>query len=155
MGAKPIAFSRTFLTLISVEKRKITPFSAKSQIMYIHGKLLINKTKAAFTRLYHPLSNGAGDGNRTHVRSLGSSYSAIELRPLPGGEGGIRTPDAREGMHDFESCAFNQALPSLQMRLIFYQISYRKVKRRARFSTVNHLRCAPPLKRAELRTNGK
>ena len=26
--------------------------------------------------------NGAGDGNRTHVRSLGSSYSAIELRPL-------------------------------------------------------------------------
>ena len=24
---------------------------------------------------------GAGDGNRTHVRSLGSSYSAIELRP--------------------------------------------------------------------------
>ena len=26
--------------------------------------------------------SGAGDGNRTHVRSLGSSYSAIELRPL-------------------------------------------------------------------------
>jgi len=26
--------------------------------------------------------HGAGDGNRTHVRSLGSSYSAIELRPL-------------------------------------------------------------------------
>ncbi len=25
--------------------------------------------------------NGAGDGNRTHVRSLGSFYSAIELRP--------------------------------------------------------------------------
>ena len=25
---------------------------------------------------------GAGDGNRTHVRSLGSFYSAIELRPL-------------------------------------------------------------------------
>jgi DNA-binding beta-propeller fold protein YncE len=24
---------------------------------------------------------GAGDGNRTHVRSLGSFYSAIELRP--------------------------------------------------------------------------
>ncbi len=27
------------------------------------------------------LSYGAGDGNRTHVRSLGSFYSAIELRP--------------------------------------------------------------------------
>ena len=43
---------------------------------------------------------------------MGSSYSAIELRPH-GGEGGIRTPDTREGMHDFESCAFNQALPPL------------------------------------------
>ena len=57
--------------------------------------------------------NGAGEGNRTLVRSMGSSYSAIELRPL-GGEGGIRTPDTREGMHDFESCAFNQALPPLR-----------------------------------------
>ena len=28
------------------------------------------------------LSYGAGDGNRTHVRSLGSSRSATELRPL-------------------------------------------------------------------------
>jgi hypothetical protein len=28
------------------------------------------------------LKSGAGDGNRTRVRSLGSSYSAIELRPL-------------------------------------------------------------------------
>ena len=26
--------------------------------------------------------SGAGDGNRTHVRSLGSSRSATELRPL-------------------------------------------------------------------------
>ena len=53
---------------------------------------------------------------------MGSSYSAIELRPL-GGEGGIRTPDTREGMHDFESCAFNQALPPLlekQVRKIPY-----------------------------------
>ena len=59
------------------------------------------------------LTDGAGEGNRTLVRSLGSSYSAIELRP-PGGERGIRTPDTLAGMHDFESCAFNQALPSLQ-----------------------------------------
>ena len=28
------------------------------------------------------LESGAGDGNRTHVRSLGSSRSATELRPL-------------------------------------------------------------------------
>src|SRR3989344_5647754 len=27
------------------------------------------------------LETGAGDGNRTHVRSLGSFYSAIELHP--------------------------------------------------------------------------
>ena len=63
-------------------------------------------------------NHGAGDGNRTHVRSLGSSYSAIELRPQGiGGERGIRTPDTLAGMHDFESCAFNQALPSLQKTL--------------------------------------
>ena len=30
-----------------------------------------------------------------------------------GGERGIRTPDTLAGTHDFESCAFNQALPSL------------------------------------------
>src|SRR5260370_14119825 len=27
------------------------------------------------------LESGAGDGNRTHVRSFGSSYSTIALRP--------------------------------------------------------------------------
>jgi hypothetical protein len=70
MGVKPIAFSRTFLALISVENRKITPFSAKSQIMYINKKPFINKIKAAFKRLYSPLSNGAGDGNRTHFIAL-------------------------------------------------------------------------------------
>ena len=30
------------------------------------------------------LGNGAGDGNRTHVSSLGSYSSTIELRPLEG-----------------------------------------------------------------------
>src|SRR5260370_27126456 len=30
----------------------------------------------------HGRSYGAGDGNRTHVRSLGSSHSTTELRPL-------------------------------------------------------------------------
>src|SRR5437762_14271975 len=29
-----------------------------------------------------PLFSGAGDGNRTHVRSLGSFYTAIVRRPL-------------------------------------------------------------------------
>src|SRR6266403_4949979 len=29
-----------------------------------------------------PLESGAGDGNRTHVRSLGSFYTAIVRRPL-------------------------------------------------------------------------
>ena len=28
------------------------------------------------------LESGAGDGNRTHVRSLGSFYTAIVRRPL-------------------------------------------------------------------------
>src|SRR5277367_3110881 len=31
-----------------------------------------------------------------------------------GGEGGIRTPDTRKGMADFESAAFNRALPPLR-----------------------------------------
>ena len=31
-----------------------------------------------------------------------------------GGEGGIRTPDTRKGMPDFESGAFNRALPPLR-----------------------------------------
>ena len=30
------------------------------------------------------LSSGAGDGNRTHIKSLGSSRSAVELHPQPG-----------------------------------------------------------------------
>jgi hypothetical protein len=33
-----------------------------------------------------------------------------------GGEGGIRTPDTRKGMPDFESGAFNRALPPLRIR---------------------------------------
>jgi hypothetical protein len=32
-----------------------------------------------------------------------------------GGEGGIRTPDTRKGMPDFESGAFNRALPPLRV----------------------------------------
>ena len=32
-----------------------------------------------------------------------------------GGGGGIRTPGALAGTHDFESCAFNQALPPLRV----------------------------------------
>ena len=41
-----------------------------------------------------------------------------------GGERGIRTPDTLAGMHDFESCAFNQALPSLQNGA--YDIKFRR-----------------------------
>jgi hypothetical protein len=33
---------------------------------------------------------------------------------IVGGEGGIRTPDTRKGMPDFESGAFNRALPPLR-----------------------------------------
>jgi hypothetical protein len=33
---------------------------------------------------------------------------------ISGGGGGIRTPGTRKGTHDFESCAFNQALPPLR-----------------------------------------
>ena len=40
-----------------------------------------NQVVPALIKLSHP-QNGAGDGNRTHVCSLGSCRSAIELRPL-------------------------------------------------------------------------
>jgi hypothetical protein len=35
-----------------------------------------------------------------------------------GGEGGIRTPDTRKGMSDFESGAFNRALPPLRITIL-------------------------------------
>ncbi len=37
-----------------------------------------------------------------------------------GGERGIRTPDTRKGMADFESAAFNRALPSLRFESTTY-----------------------------------
>ena len=44
-----------------------------------------------------------------------------------GGEGGIRTPDTRKGMSDFESGAFNRALPPLRT-LILQQVNYLRVE---------------------------
>ncbi len=44
------------------------------------------------------------------------------LLRVSGGEGGIRTPDTRKGMPDFESGAFNRALPPLRIFTCF--ISY-------------------------------
>src|SRR5207248_11418557 len=41
----------------------------------------IMKSQAQVPRVPHPVY-GAGDGNRTHVRSLGSFYTAIVRRPL-------------------------------------------------------------------------
>ena len=40
------------------------------------------------------------------------------LKQVNGGEGGIRTPDTREGMSDFESGAFNWALPPLRVSIL-------------------------------------
>jgi hypothetical protein len=37
---------------------------------------------------------------------------------VDGGEGGIRTPDTRKGMPDFESGAFNRALPPLHKAIL-------------------------------------
>jgi hypothetical protein len=44
------------------------------------------------------------------------------MHGLTGGEGGIRTPDRLTPMSDFESGAFNRALPPLRVSL-FYQES--------------------------------
>ena len=51
-----------------------------------------------------------------HARKyLGQFYALIALISLSlyGGEGGIRTPDSLATMSDFESGAFNRALPPL------------------------------------------
>ena len=53
----------------------------------------------------------------------GPFYVLIALIPLVlyGGEGGIRTPDSLATMSDFESGAFNRALPPL--RFVTYLFS--------------------------------
>jgi hypothetical protein len=52
------------------------------------------------------------------LRELGGHIPSwrilFNLNHLYGGEGGIRTPDTRKGMPDFESGAFNRALPPLR-----------------------------------------
>ena len=51
------------------------------------------------------------------VNSLYSSiyeYNQKDMKSL-GGEGGIRTPDSLATMSDFESGAFNRALPPLRV----------------------------------------
>ena len=51
--------------------------------------------------------------------ALRKALNNIGLKGL-GGEGGIRTPDSLATMSDFESGAFNRALPPLRL---FYSIS--------------------------------
>ena len=41
--------------------------------------------------------------------------ASVRGQNMAGGEGGIRTPDTRKGMPDFESGAFNRALPPLHI----------------------------------------
>src|SRR5437868_3198690 len=51
------------------------------------------------------------------------SLDALEL--ANGGEGGIRTPDRLTPMSDFESGAFNRALPPLRAPLFYLRTSTR------------------------------
>ena len=46
-------------------------------------------------------------------------YISFNLNSLYGGEGGIRTPDSLSTMPDFESGAFNRALPPLRVLALF------------------------------------
>jgi hypothetical protein len=41
-----------------------------------------------------------------------------------GGEGGIRTPDSLATMSDFESGAFNRALPPLRLLISLFSVFY-------------------------------
>ncbi len=45
---------------------------------------LVDSRFEASGHVLPPVCFGAGDGNRTHVRSLGSFYTAIVRRPLGG-----------------------------------------------------------------------
>ena len=44
-----------------------------------------------------------------------------------GGEGEIRTPDSLSTMPDFESGAFNRALPPLRVLMLFVSMHYREL----------------------------
>ena len=53
-------------------------------------------------------------GERTQFKSRGGCEKSAGKESY-GGEGGIRTPDTLTGMSDFESGAFNRALPPLRL----------------------------------------
>ena len=57
----------------------------------------------------------AGKPQRKNERERRQPFGVINRRMEEyGGEGEIRTPDTRKGMADFESAAFNRALPPLR-----------------------------------------
>jgi hypothetical protein len=61
------------------------------------------------------LCKPAACGSFCFHRSAGSYWTLLDtIGQLNGGEGGIRTPDSLATMSDFESGAFNRALPPLR-----------------------------------------
>jgi hypothetical protein len=66
-------------------------------------------------------ANGAGDGNRTHVSSLGSYSSTIELHPrkaiIADQSGGIEDPVRCASSHRLGSAATSAAVRKLLVKL--------------------------------------
>ena len=78
----------------------------------------------AFVRLIRFASQTCAPCAFKNAQVCDPTLSATKKEPLGllfcGGESGIRTHEALYGgLHDFESCAFNRAPPSLQLRLPF------------------------------------
>jgi hypothetical protein len=67
---------------------------------------------------------------------LGWEDGAIERKGLYGGEGGIRTPDRLTPMSDFESGAFNRALPPLRVSILSQVFELREAVRTREKNTV-------------------
>jgi hypothetical protein len=81
---------------------------------------ILNPRAGSQARRRYPLMNtviGAGEGNRTPVRSLGSSCSAIELHP--------RSPDHRRSAAGRKSVAGRAALPEADLGLPPRHCSFR------------------------------
>jgi hypothetical protein len=93
--------------------------------------VLCQSAHSTITTHYPPLSSRAVSDTvgLAMLMASGRRYSGIyqdktrhfwRAIKLNGGEGGIRTPDSLATMADFESAAFNRALPPLQPQDPFY-----------------------------------
>jgi hypothetical protein len=81
-----------------------------SKLRVVCRQVFLNMVHEFWTRLctQGPLSKNSIEVKEGYDRPCAGAFRA-------GGEGGIRTPDTREGMPDFESGAIDRTLPPLRV----------------------------------------